>query len=54
LQKLVDLTLYRSLHDPADGRVTFVPNDDVRSETLCPEPESGPDSVVAVRGWPAE
>jgi hypothetical protein len=36
------------------GEVTFVPNEQVRSKTLCPEPEPGPDSVVAVRGWPAE
>ena len=36
------------------GQVTFVSNDQVRSKTLCPEPESGPDSVVVVRGWPAE
>jgi hypothetical protein len=35
------------------GEVTFVPNDRVRSKTLCPEPAGGPDSVVAVRGWPA-
>ena len=36
------------------GQVTFVPNEQVRSKTLCPEPERGPDSVVVVRGWPAE
>ena len=36
------------------GQVTFVANDEVRSKTLCPEPEGGPDSVVVVRGWPAE
>jgi hypothetical protein len=36
------------------GQVTFVSNDQVRSKTLCPEPEGGPDSVVVVRGWPAE
>jgi hypothetical protein len=31
------------------GQVTFVPNDRVRSKTLCPV--DGPDSVVMVRGW---
>lgn len=36
------------------GQVTFVPNEQVRSKTLCPEPQRGPDSVVVVRGWPAE
>jgi hypothetical protein len=36
------------------GQVTFLPNDQVRSKTLCPEPVHGPDSVVVVRGWPAE
>ena len=36
------------------GEVTFIPNDRVRSKTLCPEPARGPDSVVVVRGWPAE
>jgi hypothetical protein len=36
------------------GEVTFVSNDQVRSKTLCPEPQRGPDSVVVVRGWPAE
>jgi hypothetical protein len=36
------------------GQVTFLPNDRVRSKTLCPEPVHGPDSVVVVRGWPAE
>ena len=37
-----------------DGEVTFLANDQVRSKTLCPEPVRGPDSVVVVRGWPAE
>jgi hypothetical protein len=37
-----------------DGEVTFLANDEVRSKTLCPEPLRGPDSVVVVRGWPAE
>jgi hypothetical protein len=36
------------------GEVTFLSNDRVRSKTLCPEPAGGPDSVVVVRGWPAE
>ncbi len=36
------------------GEVVFVPNEQVRSKTLCPEPDPGPDSVVVVRGWPAE
>ena len=36
------------------GEVTFVPNGEVRSKTLCPEPVRPPQSVVAVRGWPAE
>ncbi|GLY95913.1 hypothetical protein [Actinoplanes sp. NBRC 103695] len=36
------------------GQVTFLPNDRVRSKTLCPEPVHGPDSVVVVRGWAAE
>jgi hypothetical protein len=36
------------------GQVTFLPNDQVRSKTLCPEPVHGPDSVVVVRGWAAE
>jgi hypothetical protein len=34
------------------GLVTFVPNGDVRSKTLCPEAVRPPDSVVSVRGWP--
>jgi hypothetical protein len=36
------------------GQVTFVANGQVRSKTLCPEPDPGPDSVVVVRGWPAD
>jgi hypothetical protein len=36
------------------GQVTFVPNDEVRSKTLCPRPVRPPDSVVSVRGWPVE
>ena len=34
------------------GQVTFIPNDQVRSKTLCPEPVRPPDSMVSVRGWP--
>jgi hypothetical protein len=34
-----------------DGQVTFLPNSQVRSKTLCPEPVRPPDSVVVVRGW---
>ena len=34
------------------GAVTFLPNDQVRSKTLCPEPVRPPESVVEVRGWP--
>jgi hypothetical protein len=37
-----------------DGAVTFIPNDEVRSKTLCPEPVRPPDSVVTVRGWQVE
>ncbi|GIF13143.1 hypothetical protein [Actinoplanes teichomyceticus] len=36
------------------GEVTFIANGEVRSKTLCPEPESPPESAVAVRGWAAE
>ncbi|MFI1992870.1 hypothetical protein [Actinoplanes sp. NPDC020271] len=38
----------------ATGEVEFVPNGDVRSKTLCPEPVQPPESAVAVRGWPVE
>ncbi len=34
------------------GLVTFIPNDQVRAKTLCPEPARARDSVVQVRGWP--
>ncbi len=34
------------------GLITFVPNDQMRSKILCPEPVRAPDSVVVVRGWP--
>ncbi|GID27252.1 hypothetical protein [Paractinoplanes brasiliensis] len=34
------------------GQVTFLPNDQVRSKTLCPEPVRPPESAVEVRGWP--
>ena len=36
------------------GQVTFIPNDQVRSKTLCPEPIRPPESMVAVRGWQVE
>ena len=36
------------------GDVAFIPNERVRSKTLCPEPADGPDSGVVVRGWPVE
>jgi hypothetical protein len=38
----------------ATGEVTFVPNGEVRSKTLCPEPVRPLESAVAVRGWPVE
>ncbi|HEX5205463.1 hypothetical protein ACFQS1_29155 [Paractinoplanes rhizophilus] len=38
----------------SDGEVVFIPNEQVRSKTLCPEPVRPPDSVVSVRGWPVE
>jgi hypothetical protein len=36
------------------GLVTFIPNEQVRSKTLCPEVARPPDSVVEVRGWAVE
>jgi hypothetical protein len=36
------------------GEVLFLPNAQVRSKTLCPEPARRPESVVVVRGWPVE
>jgi hypothetical protein len=36
------------------GEVAIVPNNQVRSKTLCPNPSAPPDSVVVVRGWPAD
>ncbi|SCL26873.1 hypothetical protein GA0074692_2248 [Micromonospora pallida] len=36
------------------GTVHFVPNDQVVSKTLCPEPEQVPTSRVDVRGWHVE
>jgi hypothetical protein len=38
----------------SDGAVLFIPNDQVRSKTLCPASVRPPDSVVAVRGWRVE
>jgi hypothetical protein len=37
-----------------DGEVAFLPDGNVGSRTLCPEPVRPPDSVVVVRGWAAE
>lgn len=36
------------------GQVAFIPNDQVRSKTLCPAQARGPQSSVKVRGWAAE
>jgi hypothetical protein len=36
-----------------DGDVTFIPNDQVRSKTLCPQPVRPPDTAVTIRGWRA-
>ncbi|WP_285555579.1 hypothetical protein [Actinoplanes regularis] len=36
------------------GEVRFIPNGEVRSKTLCPEPGRPPESAVTVRGWPVE
>jgi hypothetical protein len=36
------------------GTVHFIPNDDVRSQTLCPDLARVPYSVVRVHGWHAE
>ncbi|MFI5892689.1 hypothetical protein ACIA5D_21520 [Actinoplanes sp. NPDC051513] len=38
----------------SEGEVVFIPNDQVRSKTLCPEPVRPPDSAVSVRGWQVE
>lgn len=36
------------------GRIRFLPNEDVRSKTLCPEAAQAPATVVQVRGWHVE
>ncbi|MFI5496119.1 hypothetical protein [Actinoplanes sp. NPDC051859] len=36
------------------GDVVFVPNDQVRSKTLCPEPVRIQHSRLTVRGWPVD
>ena len=36
------------------GEVLFVPNDEVRSKTLCPEPIRTQKSRITVRGWPID
>jgi hypothetical protein len=37
-----------------DGEVHFLPNQQVRSKTLCPDPGRPPASLVAVHDWPVE
>jgi len=46
----VDDTATTVLQD--GGLVVFIPNDRVRSKTLCPEPVRPPESTLTVRGWP--
>jgi hypothetical protein len=36
------------------GQVAFIPNDEVRSKTLCPVQASRPQSAITVRGWEVE
>jgi hypothetical protein len=48
----VDDTATTILDD--EGEVHFVPNGDLRSRTLCPEPAQAPKSAVVVRGWAVE
>jgi hypothetical protein len=36
------------------GEVLFIPNADVRSKTLCPEPIRTQNSRITVRGWPID
>ncbi len=36
------------------GEVVFIPNDQVRSKTLCPEPIRTQNSRITVRGWPID
>ncbi|BEL12423.1 hypothetical protein Q0Z83_106140 [Actinoplanes sichuanensis] len=38
----------------ATGQVTFIPNGEVRSKTLCPQASDDPGSGITVRGWPIE
>ncbi|GIE33121.1 hypothetical protein Ait01nite_061660 [Actinoplanes italicus] len=38
----------------ATGAVTFIPNGEVRSKTLCPQAAGDPESGLTVRGWPVE
>jgi hypothetical protein len=38
----------------ATGEVTFIPNGEVTSKTLCPQAAGEPDSGLTVRGWPVE
>ncbi|MFJ8579664.1 hypothetical protein [Micromonospora sp. NPDC093277] len=37
-----------------NGRVRFLPNEEVRAQILCPGPERLPVSEVSVHGWPVE
>ena len=48
------VTRTRMFQYKPDGEVTFIPNAEVRSKTLCPDSTRPPDSGVAVRGWPVE
>jgi hypothetical protein len=36
------------------GQVAFIPNDEVRSKTLCPVPARRQQSAITVRGWEVE
>lgn len=36
------------------GQVTFIPNGQVKSKTLCPQADDTPHSGLTVRGWPVE
>ncbi len=36
------------------GEVVFIPNSEVRSKTLCPEPIRTQQSRITVRGWPID
>jgi hypothetical protein len=36
------------------GEVVFIPNGQVLSKTLCPEPVRPQQSRITVRGWPVD